>query len=493
MHAPDDKPVLLVIDDEPVIQHAFRKAFRAPEYEVVSAQTAAEGLAALARRLPDVVVLDVHLPDSDGLATLERIKAVDARVPVVMITGHGTTALAIDAIKHGAFDYLLKPLEYDQIKELVGRACATSRLMHVPAVVGDTAPLPETGDALVGRCPAMQEVYKAIGRVAPTDATVLILGESGTGKELVARAVYQHSRRAEKPFLVINCGAIPEALVESELFGHEKGAFTSADRQRIGKFEQCNGGTLFLDEVSELSLLAQVKLLRVLQEQRFERVGGTETIQTDVRLIAATNADLEKLVAAGRFRSDLYFRLNVFAIRLPPLRERGDDLELLTDFYLSRFTRELGRPMPVVPTETRAVLSRYAWPGNVRELQSILKQALLRMSGAVLLDDFMPPTVATPVLAPAEGTTPTAPSLDWDRFVKERLEAGSRDLYGECLALMERQLLTRVLERTGGNQLRAAELLGITRGSLRHKLRALGLSIERSVSAEDEEPHDPEP
>jgi two-component system nitrogen regulation response regulator GlnG len=375
---------------------------------------------------------------------------------------------------------------------LVGRAAEVSRLMSVPAVVAESGVAPAEADALVGRCPAMHEVYKAIGRVAGTDATVLILGESGTGKELVARAIYQHGDRAEKAFLAVNCGAIPESLLESELFGHEKGAFTGADRKRIGKFEQCHDGTLFLDEIGELPLLAQVKLLRVLQEQRFERVGGTETVQTNVRLIAATNADLEKLVAGGRFRSDLYFRLNVFTIKLPPLRQRGDDIDLLTDYHLARFAEEFKRPVPVLPAETRELLRRYPWPGNVRELQSALKQGLLKMSGGVLLPDFLPvgkkgEAGAVP-LAPDAATpaAPPAPALDWDRFIGERLEAGSRELYAECLATMERQLLTRVLERTGGNQLRAAELLGITRGSLRHKLRALGLTIERGVSAEDD-------
>ena len=476
---------LLIIDDEPVIQHAFRKAFRAPEHEVVSAGSAADGLEILRRKSADVVILDVHLPDSDGLKTFEKIKAFDARIPVILITGHGTTELAIAAMKQGAFDYLLKPLEYDQIRTLVGQACASSRLMHVPAVMPELEPDQGAGDALLGRCAAMQSVYKAIGRVAPTDATVLILGESGTGKELVARAVYQHSKRAKSPFLAINCGAIPETLLESELFGHEKGAFTGADRKRIGKFEQCSGGTLFLDEVGELPLLAQVKLLRVLQEQCFERVGGTETIRTDIRLIAATNAGLEQFVAAGKFRSDLYFRLNVFTIALPPLRERGDDLDLLTDYFLARFARELERPLPAMPPETRSSLRQYSWPGNIRELQSILKQALLQMNGSVLLPSFLPASVLTPSAAPAASNGGGA-ALNWDRFVSERLAAGSHDIYAESLALMERQLLTRVLDQTGGNQLRAAELLGITRGSLRYKLKALNISI-RAVCSEDEQ------
>ena len=484
-------PLLLLIDDEPVIQHAFRKAFHPPDYETLTARTAAEGLALLAARKPDVVVLDVNLPDSTGLQTFDRIKELDARIPVLLVTGRGTTDLAIQAMKRGAFDYLPKPLAYDQLRELIGRAAAVSRLMSVPAVVAETGAAPADADALVGRCPAMHEVYKAIGRVAGTNATVLILGESGTGKELVARAIYQHGERADKPFLAVNCGAIPEALLESELFGHEKGAFTSADRKRIGKFEQCDGGTIFLDELAELPLLSQVKLLRAIQEQRFERVGGTETIQTNVRVIAATNADLEKLVAGGRFRSDLYFRLNVFTILLPPLRLRGDDLDLLTDYYLTRFAAEFNRPVPVVPAETREALRRYRWPGNVRELQSALKQGLLQMSGGVLLPDFLPVLQkAAPVESAEAGTAPGPapgrPALDWDRFIVERLDAGSRDVYAECLATLERQLLTRVLERTGGNQLRAAELLGITRGSLRHKLRALGLTIERGVSADDD-------
>jgi two-component system nitrogen regulation response regulator GlnG len=394
-------------------------------------------------------------------------------------------------MKRGAFDYLLKPLAYDQLRDQVSRAYATSRLMHVPAVVAEGAPTGEAAaveaDPLIGRCPAMQEVFKAIGRVAATNATVLIQGESGTGKELVARAIYQHSKRSEQPFLAVNCGAIPESLLESELFGHEKGAFTGAEQKRIGKFEQCLGGTIFLDEVGELAPLAQVKFLRALQEQRFERVGGTETIQTDVRVIAASNADLEMLTAAGRFRSDLYYRLNVFSILMPPLRDRGDDIEMLTNYLLERYCREFERTMPVVPPETRQFLRSSSWPGNVRELQSTLKQGLLQMSGSVLLPEFLAAARkwGTPT-APAEAAPTTRPALDWDQFVTERLATGSRDLYAECLALMERQLLSRMLDRTAGNQLRASELLGITRGSLRHKLRALGLSIERNVSADDD-------
>jgi two-component system, NtrC family, response regulator AtoC len=478
-----DIPSLLIIDDEPSILHAFRRGFRDAGLNVHTAASAEEGLRVVEESRPDVVILDVHLPDASGLETFERIRACDARIPVILVTGHGTTDLAIQAMKRGAFDYLLKPLDLPQMRELVMRACASSRLMHVPAVVADQETASERADVLVGRCSGMQEVYKAIGRVAATDATVLILGDSGTGKELVARAIYQHSKRSERPFLAINCAAIPESLLESELFGHEKGAFTGAERKRIGKFEQCTGGTLFLDEIGEMTPMTQAKLLRLLQDQSFERVGGNETVRTDVRLIAATNADLEKFVANGRFRGDLYFRFNVFTIRLPPLRERGEDLRLLVDYYLTRFARELERPISALAPEAFELLKRYRWPGNVRELQSVLKQSILQTTGNVLLADGLPAAIQS---VAAEQLAPAA-VFDWEGFVHSRIQAGSEDLYAESLAVMEREVLVRVLRHTDGNQLQAARILGITRGSLRTKIRALNISIERSVSSEDDQ------
>ncbi len=490
-------PKLLLVDDEPSIQHSFRRALRGPDFTVLTAGTASEGLEVLQQQRPDVVVLDVHLPDASGLETLQRIQQIDARIPVILITGHGTTDLAIEAIKRGAFDYLLKPLELIPLRQLIDRACTTSRLMSVPAVMAETEPLRDVGDALVGHCSGMQEVYKAIGRVASQDVTVLIRGESGTGKELVARAIYQHSRRKNLPFLAINSGAIPESLLESELFGHEKGAFTGAERKRIGKFEQVAGGTLFLDEIGDMTALTQIKLLRVLQEKQIQRVGGNEVIPVDVRLITATNSDLEKLVGSGRFRSDLYFRLNVFAITLPALRDRGSDLDLLIDYYLKRYGHELGKTVHPLPESTRDILRRYPWPGNVRELQSILKQALLQMRGPVLLPEYLPTSVTRPGASPgglnylpsltdsAAGPESKEPPL-WERFIDQRIDAGSEDLYAECLAHLERQLITRVLQRTSGNQVQSARILGITRGSLRTKIRALGITIERSISADDD-------
>jgi two-component system nitrogen regulation response regulator GlnG len=335
------------------------------------------------------------------------------------------------------------------------------------------------GDLLVGRSEAMQQVYKQVGRVAPQNVTVLITGESGTGKELVARAIYQHSGRSNSKFLAINCAAIPESLLESELFGHEKGAFTGAEQRRIGKFEQCTGGTLFLDEIGDMSPSTQSKILRVLQEQRFERVGGTETIQTDVRIIAATHHDLQQLTRTGRFRTDLFYRLNGFTIHLPPLRERGEDLPLLLNHFLNRFSNQMGKDVQRIPPETLELLNHYDWPGNIRELQSVLKNAILQSTGPELLADFLSGFQQD---SPAAGPdTPSSPSGSSQEFVRQRLRNGSTNLYKEALRQMERQLLTQVLRHTGGNQLKAAEILGMTRGTLRKKIRLLDIQIERVV------------
>ncbi len=478
-------PTLLVIDDEPAIRHAFQRAFGDGSLIVRTATCAAEGLAVVAADRPDVVLLDVRLPDATGLETFRRLRAIDARIPVILITGHGTTDLAIEAMKEGVYEYLLKPLELPELRRLIDRAVTSSVLMRTPATMPEVEPTPLTGDVLLGRCPAMQEVYKAVGRVARQNVTVLVRGESGTGKELVARAVYQHSTRADKPFLAINCAAIPDALLESELFGHEKGAFTGADRKRIGKFEQCQGGTIFLDEIGEMSPLTQAKILRLIQEQQFERLGGSETVKTDVRLIAATNADLEKMADEGRFRRDLYFRLNVFTIALPPLRDRGDDIALLIEHYLTRFGQEFGKPVAEVAPDAATALRAHPWPGNVRELQSVLKQSLLHMSGSALLADFLPEHVRRP--AGAQPADTSHGGFDWDGFVGGRVAANTQNLYAEATERMEREVLVRVLKHTDGNQLQAARILGITRGSLRNKIRTLGISIARSVWSDDEQ------
>ena len=475
-------PKLLVIDNDPAVFHAFRRFFREEEAELRSATSAAHGLELVARARPDAIVLDLNLPDLNGLETFRRIHEMDARIPVIFIASDGGAQTAIEAMKQGAHDYLVKPLSSAQVREVVGTAFRISHLMRVPALL-EHEPAPESGDIIIGRCPAMQEVYKAIGRVAPQDINVLITGESGTGKELVARAIYQHSRRATGPFLAINCAAIPETLLESELFGHEKSAFTGADRQRIGKFEQCSGGTLFLDEIGDMTPLTQAKVLRVLQERAFERVGGNETIRADVRVLAATNRDLEKLVTQGQFRVDLYYRLSVFAIALPPLRERGEDLLLLVDYFLKRFSRELERKVSQTSPETIELLAAHSWPGNLRELQSVLKQALLRSRGPVLLPEFLPPSLAPN--GRGEESASLFPGLDV--FIQQRLHDSEGRLYAQYQAETERYLFTRVMRHTRGNQLRAAQVLGIPRGKLRTKLRALGLPTERASWLESDQ------
>jgi two-component system nitrogen regulation response regulator GlnG len=475
---------LLVIDDEPSVLYSFRKAFEGEKGRVLTAATAAEGLALFRENRPDVVVLDLQLPDRSGLEIFRELQALDPKRPIIFITAHGTTETAIEAMKGGAFDYLIKPLNLERLTQVIDRAFDAARLMDAPAV------LPTEGDAdrIVGRSPVMQEMCKQIGRIAPQDVNVLILGESGTGKELVARALYQHSRRADRPFLAINCAAIPEALLESELFGHEAGAFTGAQRRRIGKFEQCNGGTLFFDEIGDMSPALQVKMLRVLQEQRFERVGSNETVQTQVRVLTATNHDLEKLVQEGRFRKDLYYRLKVVTIQVPPLRERLDDVAELAHYFLFRYNRELSLDVRAFAAQTLELLQTYAWPGNVRELQGVIKHAMLKASGHILLPEFLPESL-TGGHVHAHSPASDAAAFDLNGMIESLLERGESELHRKVIEAVERLLLPRVLRETHGHQAKASDLLGLNRTTLRQKLRALGLAVDKVVvepSAEEE-------
>jgi two-component system nitrogen regulation response regulator GlnG len=479
---------LLLIDDDPdLLPDQVSHVFPAPAHRVEVAHTGTAGLKRVADVRPDVILLDLRLPDKSGLDVLRELRQIDARIPVVLVTVVRSADAAIEAMRQGAYDYLLKPLDLQKLDRVINEALKVAQVMREPAVVmGPSPDDDQPGEAIVGTSLAMQEVYKATGRVADQTFPVLITGESGTGKELVARAIYQHGPRAKAPFLALNCAAIPETLLESELFGHEKGAFTGADRRRIGRFEQANGGTLFLDEIGDMPLPAQAKLLRVLQEQAFERVGGNETIRTDVRLIAATHRDLQAWSAEGKFRLDLYYRLGVFTIHLPPLRERGEDLALLVQYYLRRGSRELGREVREVSPEALARLRGYSWPGNVRELQSVLKQALLRAHGPVLLPDFLPelPQASGEPAAPG---TPLGGGFDPEAFLRQRLGPDSRDLYAEVHRELDRLVLPRVLAYTGGNQARAALLLGIARRTLRQKLRDLGLHVAHSVEADEDD------
>jgi two-component system nitrogen regulation response regulator GlnG len=469
-------PRLLVVDDEDSVRYSFGYVFGEDGTEVLTAATAAEGLERARAADPDVVVLDLQLPDRPGLDLFRELHALDPKLPVIFITAHGTTETAIEAMKAGAFDYLVKPVDLERLSQILARAFEASRLMRVPAVLPADD---EGGDRIVGRSPVMQEMCKAIGRVAPQDVNVLILGESGTGKELVARALYHHGRRADRPFLAINCAAIPEALLESELFGHERGAFTGADRKRIGKFEQCDGGTIFLDEIGDMAPGVQAKVLRLLQEQRFERLGGNESVQTQVRVLAATNRDLAREAEEGRFRKDLYYRLNVVTVRVPPLRDRPGDVAELAHYFLFRFNRELGLDLRGFAPEALELLQGHSWPGNVRELQSAVKQAMLRSSGHILFPEFLPDEIRRPAEAPPP---PAAETPELAALVESLLRSGEGDLYRRAVEALDRALLARVLQHTGGHQAQASELLGISRGTLRHKLRALGLGIDKVVS-----------
>src|SRR3984957_8476217 len=483
---------LLLVDDEPkLIFKQVSHVFAPRGFQIELVRSGSEAISHVAKGQTDVVLLDVVLPDMSGLEVYQSIRQIDARIPVIFVTQTTSTDTAIEAMRRGAFEYLFKPLDLDRLEEVVTEALEVVRLMREPTVVTETAsPAVEDarGDAIVGRCPAMSDVYKAIGRVADQNVIVLINGESGTGKELVARAIYHHSGRSNKPFLAINCAAIPESLLESELFGHEKGAFTGADRRRIGKFEQCNGGTIFLDEIGDMPLATQGKILRLLQEQAFERVGGNETVRTDVRLIAATHRDLKAWSDEGRFRPDLYYRLGVFTIHLPPLRERGDDLQILNRHYLRCLRRELGRAVREVAPEGLERLRGYPWPGNVRELQSVLKQALLKASGPFLLPAFLPESLGE-AGAGASPAPPAAAEPGVETFViRQRVASDVRDLYAETHRQLDRLLLPRVLEHTRGNLQQAALLLGIARQTLRLKLRDLGLSVARPGEAEEDDP-----
>jgi two-component system response regulator AtoC len=470
-------PELLLIDDDPaLILTQLRVAFPDSSYRIVAAKSGAEGVERIRAARPDVILLDVRLPDRSGPEVYQEIREIDTRIPVIFVTVVKTADQTIEAMRQGAYDYLFKPLDLNHLRRVVGEALEVSRRMRLQAVIAETDPDPDTDqDAIVGSCPGMREVYKAIGRVADQNVIVLITGESGTGKELVARAIYQHSRRADKPFLAINCAAIPETLLESELFGHEKGAFTGADRRRIGKFEQCNGGTLFLDEIGDMPLATQGKILRLLQDQKFQRVGGNETIQTDVRVLAATNRDLRGLSDHGKFRIDLYYRLAVFTMHLPPLRERGDDLQMLVQLYLRRFGRELRREVREVAPEAMERLRSYSWPGNIRELQSILKQALLRAHGDILLSEFLPPNIP-----------------DGSRGGNTRCELSSRFPPGMLLTEMERDAIQQCLIQTKGSRRQTALLLGISTRTLSRKIQEYGLDdpLHPAAPASDESPQD---
>ena len=471
-------PKLLIVDDEPSIRLSIKAVFARENVLVLDAETAEEGLRLAAEQSPEVILLDIRLGSHSGLDVFHELRQIDPRSLIIFITGFGTTDTAIEAMKLGAYDYLTKPLDAKQLKQVVEQALAISRLAHVPTIIDEGDRPEDRPDRLIGSGPAMQVVCKQIGRVAPQNVNVLILGESGTGKELVARALYHHSRRNQAPFLAINCAAIPESLLESELFGHERGAFTGADRRRIGKFEQCHGGTLFLDEVGDMAPHTQAKILRLIQEGRFERLGGSESISVDVRILAATNQDLDSLIGDGRFRKDLFYRLSGVTIPLPPLRDRQEDIPELAHYFLFRYNRQLGTAVQSISPEAIELMQAHPWPGNVRELQNVLRQALIASAGTTILPDFLPielhEDAGSEAEEPIEGHL--IPETAW-QTLQQDFEAwvagGETDLYRRVREQFDRLIILGAMQHAGGIRSQAGRILGLSQVTLRAKLRSM--------------------
>jgi nitrogen regulation protein NR(I) len=470
---------ILIIDDDDQLRKSFEKLLTEEGYSVEGAASGEAGLKKIRVNPPDIVVLDMRLPGMNGIEVFEAIHERDPKLPVIIMTAFGTTETAIEATKMGAFDYILKPFDIPDMLATIEQALESSRFMRLPV---DMNAIPEKAsrEAIIGRSRPMQDVYKAIGRVSPTDATVLIRGDSGTGKELVARAIYQHSLRSNKPFLVINCVAIPENLLESELFGYERGAFTGASHRRIGKIEQANHGTVLLDEIGDMPASIQAKILRLLQEKSIERLGGRETIPVDVRIIAATNRDLEAALAEGRFREDLYYRLKVVTIWLPPLRERAGDIPLLIDYFLPRFASEVAIDNPGVTEEAKRMLTGYSWPGNVRELANILQKALIFNRGV--------PIGAEDINQAISGKTPSrensreADNHGIRQWIREELSSRRHDnIFDACMDSFASILIGEALNLTGGNRSKAAKLLGLSRPTLHSKIEKYRIKLETSV------------
>ena len=480
---------LLLIDDEEDVRYSIQRIFDSPEIELATAASGEEGIRVIAKFKPDLVLMDVRMTGMTGLETLRKIRNNDPKLLVILMTAYGTTQTAIEAMKLGAYDYLLKPFDIPKLKEIVGNALKAARDMKQ---VVSYEPLLESEDyelGIVGRSGAMQQVFKLVGQVAASNATALITGESGTGKELVARAIYHHSDRAAQPFLAVNCAAIPEQLLESELFGHERGSFTGATVQRIGKFEQCNNGTIFLDEIGDMTPATQTKILRVLQNGTFERVGGNQPIQVDVRIIAATNKPLEAAVAAKQFREDLFYRLNVVRIQIPPLRERRDDIALLVNYFLEKNGRELQRPPKSIATSVIKTLEKYHWPGNVRELENAIRRAHVMAKGDAILIGDLPPEITGqgnggPAMPIVSGVTGETAATDAAALARQLFAWAKRDPKLKVIPAVERELVIQALLETNNNQVHAAKLLGITRATLRKRIEKFGIQRELNVKYE---------
>jgi two-component system nitrogen regulation response regulator GlnG len=467
---------VLVADDEASIRFVLRETLESAGHEVTEVASGEAALQALSGRSFDVAFLDIRMPGPSGLELLDQLRGLGSDVAVVIVTAQNTFENAVEAMKRGALDYLVKPFGVDAVQALVTKVLRTRSLeRELKTLRREVGRRTATGDRLVGRSAALLEVFKTIGRVAQSDVAILATGESGTGKELVARAIHQASARAEGPFVAVNAAAIPRDLLESELFGHERGAFTGAVEARLGRFREARGGTLFLDEIGDMPLELQAKLLRVLQSGEVVPVGGRRPEHVDVRIVTATHRDLDAAVREGRFREDLLYRLRVVPIHIPPLRERPEDVAALAHHFVARYAEELGTGPRVLSPEAEQRLLAHPWPGNVRELENAIKRALVLGSGEVLTPDAF-----SFLAAPSEEAEPDD-GAGFEALVRREVEAalasGSRDLHGALLQRLERPLLEAVLAHTGGNQLRAAALLGINRNTLRKKLTELGIEV----------------
>jgi len=462
-----EKKQVLIVDDEPNLRKILAAQLSRDGYDVMTAEDGEQGLAMLREHHIDLVVTDLKMPKVDGMELLREALRLDPDLPVVMITAHGTVDTAVEALKIGAFDYLTKPFDKDEVRAIVGKALRTRQLAGEEVSGRQVAPGARFG--IIGSSTGIADLYAVLERVADTPTTVLLTGESGTGKELVARALHSHSSRSEKPFIKVNCAAIPKELIESELFGYERGAFTGAVSSKPGRFELANGGTLFLDEIGEIPVEMQVKLLRALQESEFERVGGIKTIRVDVRLVAATNRDLKKLLASGSFREDLFYRLNVVPIRLPALRERAGDIPALVEHFLGKFNERLKKSVTGVEPDALDALSAYAWPGNIRELENVIERAVLFCDGQKLRAQDLSPEVRGPLAAPL------LPLTDADLQAALAAEGGLKEHVKVAMSRLERELVGHALSQTGGNVTHAARLLKISRKGLQLKMKELGL------------------
>ena len=470
---------ILIIDDDDQLRKSFEKLLIEEGYSVKSAPSGEAGLKLIQTKVPDLVILDMRLPGMNGFDTFQAIHEIEPKLSVIIMTAYGTTETAIEATKMGAFDYILKPFDIPDMLNVIGQAIEAGSFMRSPV---DMNVLPDKAsrEAIIGRSKPMQDVYKAIGRVSSTNATVLIRGESGTGKELVARAIYQHSLRSKRSFLVINCVAIPETLLESELFGYEKGAFTGAAHRRVGKIEQANHGTIFLDEIGDMPSSIQAKILRLLQEKSIERLGGRDIIPVDVRIIAATNRDLEAALSKGRFREDLYYRLKVVTIGLPSLHERSGDIPLLTKYFLSRYASEIGMDNPGITEEALGMLYNYPWPGNVRELANTIQKTLIFNRGAPV----SPEDITQAISGTGPGKRDVSENSDQAirQWVQEALSSkNGKNVFDSCMDRFASMLISEALNLTGGNRSRAAILLGLSRPTLHSKIEKYRLKFETSV------------